>query len=168
MNSAAGLEAFFQARGRPLYRYAYALCLNEADAQDLVQEALARTFGFGRRIDPDSPAAESYVKTVMLRLFIDGSRRGRRWASVQHLLAAREDEPDRAPDDTLDSLDLGTAMAALPPRQRACVLLYYYDDQPVAVIAQRLRINEGNVKRTLSDARARLRGLLSPEAATND
>ena len=163
MSRSAGLEAFVRARGRPLYRYAYALCLNEADAQDLVQEALARTFGFGARIEPDSPAAESYVKTVMLRLYVDSGRRGRRWAAVRHLFAGTGEPVDRPEDRALDGLDVGAALTALAPRERACVLLFYFDDLPVTTVAQRLRITEGTVKRNLHDARAKLRGLLSPE-----
>jgi RNA polymerase sigma-70 factor (ECF subfamily) len=103
----------------------------------------------------------------MLRLFVDSGRRNRRWTAVQHLVAGREDPGRRPEDETLAGLDVGAALAALSPRQRACAVLYYFEDQPVAAIAQQLRIGEGTVKRNLSEARGRLRTLLDPEEVAN-
>ena len=143
-----------ETRGQALVRYAYLLTGNGADAADLVQEALLRAFGRttrGLTID----AAEAYVRRVVLTVYIDGRRRSGRWDRVRHLVADRgeADGPERA---VVDGADLRTAMATLSPRQRACVVLHYYEDLTVAQVAEQLGCGAGAVKRHLSDARARL------------
>lgn len=61
----------------------------------------------------------------------------------------------------VDGADLRSALAMLSPRQRACVVLHYYEDLSVAQVAEVLGCAPGAVKRYLSDARARLEPLLS-------
>jgi RNA polymerase sigma factor (sigma-70 family) len=55
-----------------------------------------------------------------------------------------------------------TALNGLPPQQRTCIVLRYYQDLPVAQVASTLRLGEGTVKRYLSEAMARLAVRLSP------
>jgi RNA polymerase sigma-70 factor (ECF subfamily) len=57
-------------------------------------------------------------------------------------------------------LDVRAALADLPPRERACTVLRFYDDLTVAQIAAQLGLAEGTVKRYLADASARLAGVL--------
>jgi RNA polymerase sigma factor (sigma-70 family) len=54
------------------------------------------------------------------------------------------------------------ALSGLSPRQRACVVLRYYQDLPVAQVASALGVAEGTVKRYLSEAMTRLAARLSP------
>ncbi|WP_197683272.1 RNA polymerase sigma factor [Jiangella alkaliphila] len=79
---------------------------------------------------------------------------------MRHLLAAR---PDVAGPEgvVVEGADLRSALATLSPRQRACVVLHYYEDLSVAQVADVLGCAPGAVKRHLSDARARLEPLLS-------
>ncbi|WP_284329353.1 RNA polymerase sigma factor [Demequina litorisediminis] len=58
--------------------------------------------------------------------------------------------------DAAEVLDVRAALARLSPRERACIVLRFYDDLTVPAIAERLGLAEGTVKRYLSDASARL------------
>lgn len=146
-----------------LKRHAFLLCGDESQAEDLVQEALARAFGRPLRA-PRPGAAEAYLRVIMTRLFIDGARRRTRWNRLAPLLQDAEPAADPA-DQVLDRDLLLTAMSDLSARQRACVVLRYYQDLPLAQVASELGLAEGTVKRYLSEAMARLAGRLSPAAS---
>jgi RNA polymerase sigma-70 factor (sigma-E family) len=146
-------------RGQALLRYAYLLTGDGAEAADLVQEALLRTFGrTARGLTLES--AEAYVRRAILTIHIDGVRRSGRWARVRHLVAGRGDA-DGPENAVVDGAGLRSALATLSPRQRACVVLHYYEDLSVAQVADALGCAPGTVKRYLSDARAHLEPLLS-------
>lgn len=149
-------------RGRALTGYAYLLTGDLGDAEDLVQDALVRTFLRGHHVDP--LAAESYVRRAVLTIYIDGYRRRRRWDGVRHLLV-RAERHEGTDDDAAARVDVAAALGSLPPQQRACVVLRYYDDLTVPEIATRLGLADGTVKRYLSLAVRRLEGLLGPLAA---
>jgi RNA polymerase sigma-70 factor (sigma-E family) len=146
----------------PLKRHAFLLCGDESQAEDLVQDALVRAFGRPLRA-PRPGAAEAYVRVIMTHLFIDGARRRTRWNRLAPLLQGAELTADPA-DEVLDRDLLLTAMNDLSPRQRACVVLRYYQDLPVAQVASELGVAEGTVKRCLSEAMTRLAGRLSAAA----
>jgi RNA polymerase sigma-70 factor (ECF subfamily) len=65
---------------------------------------------------------------------------------------------------TESELDVRAALAELPPRERACIVLRFYDDLTVPQIAERLGLAQGTVKRYLADASARLAQLLDTQA----
>ncbi|WP_307844912.1 sigma-70 family RNA polymerase sigma factor [Actinotalea solisilvae] len=146
-------------RGKALVGYAYLLTGHLGDAEDLVQDALVRTFVRATHVEPR--AAESYVRRAILTTYIDGYRRRRRWDGVRHLLAGAERD-DALEDVSGARLDVRTALLALPPQQRACVVLRFYDDLTVPEIATRLGLGDGTVKRYLSLAVHRMEGLLGP------
>ena len=112
---------------------------------------------------------EAYVRTTMRHTYIDGFRRRRRWAALRHLYAvdeeARASDPGAA-DHVTARVDLQRALSALSGRQRACVVLRYYDDLTVPQIAEALGLSTGTVKRHLSDATGRLAPLLGDVTAT--
>ena len=145
--------------GAALKRHAFLLCGDEAQADDLVQEALVRAFTRPLRV-PRPGGAEAYVRVIMVNLFIDGSRRQSRWRRVAPLLRPVGITPDPA-DQVSDRDAILTALRSLSPRQRACVVLRYYEDLPVAKVAAVLGVGEGTVKRYLSEAMSRLAGQLS-------
>jgi len=146
-------------RGAALKRHAFLLCGNDAQADDLVQEALVRAFTRPLRV-PRLGAAEAYVRAIMVNLFIDGARRHSRWSRVAPLLRPTGVTPDPA-DQVSDHDAMLTALRSLSPRQRACVVLRYYEDLPVAEVAAVLGVAEGTVKRYLSEAMSRMAVLLS-------
>jgi RNA polymerase sigma-70 factor (ECF subfamily) len=149
-------------RGPALVGYAYLLTGDLESARDLVQEALVRTYGRPR---PASVTwVEAYVRRVILNVYLDGYRRDRAWGRVRHLFVA----PDAGPGDdgpatrTADHIDVQAALQGLPPRERACVVLRFYDDLTVPALAERLGISEGAAKRYLSDGVRRLEAVLGP------
>jgi len=146
-------------RFMPLKRQAFLLCGDDSQAEDLVQEALVRAFARPLRA-PGPGAGEAYVRVIMVRLFSDGARRRSRWNRAAPLLAGPQAAADPA-DQVADRDVVLTALTGLSPRQRACVVLRYYEDLPVAQVAAALEVAEGAVKRYLSEAMARLAGRLS-------
>ena len=152
-------------RGPALVGYASLLTGNVDRAQDLVQEALARAYG-RPRAGADLAWTEAYVRRAILNLFLDGYRRDRLWARRRHLFAAPADaEPtlvDQVATSTADHVDVQAALATLPARERACVVLRFFDDLTVPDVAARLGISEGAAKRYLSDGVHRLERVLGP------
>jgi len=154
------LDDLVRVRGRALVRYATLLTGDEREGEDLVQDALVRCFSQGRPLR-EAGAAETYVRRAVLTIFLDGHRRTARWTAVRHLLARDDDTADHVPASTA-RLDVQTALLALRPRLRACVVLRFYDDLTVPEIARRLEVSDGTVKRYLFDAIGQLESLLGP------
>jgi len=153
------LAGLASGRGAALKRHAFLLCGNDAQADDLVQEALVRAFTRPLRV-PRPDAAEAYVRVIVVNLFIDGARRRSRWSRVAPLLRPAGVAPDPA-DQVSDRDAMLSALRSLSPRQRACVVLRYYEDLPVAEVAAVLGVAEGTVKRYLSEAMSRVAVRLS-------
>lgn len=154
------MEQLVRDRERALLSYAYLVCGNPTEAQDLVQDALVRTFSKPR---PGLTAvkAEGYVRRAITTTYIDQYRRAQRWQRVNHLF-----RPERIVPDEFGAVEAGSdvadALATLPPRVRACVVLRFFDDLTVPQIGQSLGIAEGTVKRYLSDAMSQLQLALGP------
>ncbi|MFN8195129.1 MAG: SigE family RNA polymerase sigma factor [Nocardioidaceae bacterium] len=149
-------EEFVAARYAALVRAAYLLVGNRSDAEDLVQTALAKVVPVWPRIAEDP---ERYVRTVLARESVNRWRR-RRWREV-----ATAELPETAPAPALDGVvadraTLRRALGRLSPRQRAVVVLRFYEDLSVAEVADVLRCSEGTVKSQTHDALARLRTIL--------
>lgn len=154
-------------RGDALVRYAYLLCGDPDDAADLVQTGLVATFsrlrnGFALE------RAESYVRRAIASAYLDRGRRASRWRRIAHLHARPESVESSVGKVDLQ-LDLHAQLDGLSPRERACIVLRFYDDLKVDDIAGRLGISAGAVKRYLSDAQAKLAAALTPsEGALTD
>lgn len=175
----AELDDLVSQRGPALVRYAYMVCGDRRDAEDLVQEALVKVFSRLRRPhrsegtaahpldtrpdDPDRTLAnpEGYVRRTILRLHIDGYRHRALWTERRHLVAAEDHRPGPASGVSVRA-DVATALASLTPQRRACVVLRFYEDLTVPQIATALGVAEGTVKRYLSEATSRLRAVLRP------
>ena len=153
-------------RGAALFGYAYVLTGNAADAEDLVQSALVRTFRTGRA-SRGIDSTHAYVKRAIASAFIDGGRRAKTRPQRRHddagdFHAAERQAPTADPSESIvESLDFHAALLTLPPRERACVVLRYLEDRPVAGVAAELGLATGTVKRYLSDATAKLRVALA-------
>lgn len=141
-------------RGEALRRYAYLLCGNADDAADLVQDALVKTFGRLRN-GHTVASAEAYVRKAVLNTYLDGGRRRTLWRRIAHLALEPEQQETVTPASD-ERLDLVEQLRGLSPRERACIVLRYYEDLKVDDIAKELGISSGAVKRYLSDALARL------------
>ncbi|WP_084079236.1 sigma-70 family RNA polymerase sigma factor [Demequina sp. NBRC 110057] len=162
------MERLVRDRERALLSYAYLVCGDATQAQDLVQDALVRTFSRER---PGLTAlkAEGYVRRAITSAYVDGYRRQQRWHRVQHLFRADAVTPDRFGQVEAGS-DVADALATLPPRVRACVVLRFFDDLTVPQIGTQLGIAPGTVKRYLSDGLGQLELALGPleDAAADD
>jgi RNA polymerase sigma-70 factor (ECF subfamily) len=101
----------------------------------------------------------AWVRRVLINLLIDGRRRERRNRSLLERLGPPGSVDPPAPRDVA----WWDAVTSLPDQQRMVITLYYVDDRSVAEV---LNIAAGTVKATLSQARDRLRRLLSEEAST--
>nr|WP_062338983.1 SigE family RNA polymerase sigma factor [Herbidospora sakaeratensis] len=149
-------EKFADGRADALLRFGYVLSGDPHDAADLVQEALARLRASWHRVQrKDDP--ERYVRTTMTRLHL------RQWR-----LRSRErptaEPPDRGTPPVYDETsDLGDALAALPRRQRAVIVLRYYTGLTDEEIAATLGVSRGTVRSQAFRALARLRGQLKSD-----
>jgi RNA polymerase sigma-70 factor (sigma-E family) len=135
-----------------LLRYGHALTGNPHDAADLVQSVLEKVGSRwlrGRAVC-DEPLA--YVRKAMANAHVSQWRRTRR----ENLVA---EFPDNAVEqfDRLDNEPLWQALRGLPPRQRAVIVLRYYEGLSEAEIAETLGVSKGTVKSQASKALATLR-----------
>jgi RNA polymerase sigma-70 factor (sigma-E family) len=145
---------YVRSRGGALLRAAQALTGNRADAEDLVQSTLVKTYQSWDTI-ADQAALDTYVRRVMINTHISGWRRRR---VDEYPTDELPDEP--AADHTGDS-DLHEvvqrALDRLPRRMRAAVMLRYYDDMSEPEVAAALGVSVGTVKSTVARAVAKLR-----------
>jgi RNA polymerase sigma-70 factor (sigma-E family) len=153
--------AFASAELPRLLRFGHLLTGDRAAAEDLVQTALARVHLQWDRLR-DRAAAPAYVRQAMVR---QQSNRWSRLLSREHVVA---DVPERsdsaAPYDDVDERDaMWAALARLAPRQRAVLVLRYYEQLSEAEIANVLGCSAGTVKSQASKGLARLRADLSAE-----
>lgn len=157
MTGYADFEAFVDARRDALLRTAYLLTGDHHDAEDLVQTALLKVVPKWTRIG-DRP--EHYVRKVLARESVNRWRR-RRWREVSTPIipdSLQHDSPD-----TVDRMTLLEDLRRLSPRQRAVLVLRYYDDLSEADTAAALGISVGTVKSHTRDALAHLRDRQSGE-----
>jgi RNA polymerase sigma factor (sigma-70 family) len=148
----AAFGELLQARGSALRSYAYLLTGDTATASDLVQDALLRVFS-RLRVGSDVAQLEGYVRRAILNQYVDGRRRAKLWRQSRHLLVY---PPVHVDTDVTIADEIRQALSTLSPKQRACVVLRYYEDLTVLDIAEQLGCAEGTVKRHLADARAKL------------
>ena len=147
-------EEFVTARSAALLRTAYLLTGQHADAEDLLQRAFLKVVPVWAR-SQGSP--EAYVRRVLVRENISRWR-SRRWREV--LVPRQPDLPMDAGTSVEDRLTLTEALATLAPRQRAVIVLRYYEDLTEVETARVLGVAVGTVKSQHRDAIARLRVLV--------
>ncbi|MGW6281296.1 SigE family RNA polymerase sigma factor [Kribbella sp. NPDC055071] len=156
----AAFEAYFAARSDAMRGTAYLLCGDWHRAEDLVQQTFTKIYLVWRRIQRHE-AMDSYTRQTLVRTFLSERRRG--WFRNESVGSQEIDRPapsSARPDDRLILLD---ALAKVPPRQRAVLVLRYWEDQSVEQTAAMLDCSEGNVKSQAARGLATLRGLLDEE-----
>ena len=134
-----------------LFRQAVLLTGDRDSAHDLVQSTLVKLYVAWARIE--TPAA--YAQRTMLRTFLDDRRKVRRESELLRPIDGRAVETDPT-----HALTVRQAIASLPPRMRAVVVLRYWEDLPVEQVADLLGCSAGTVKSTSSRGLDRLRELL--------
>jgi RNA polymerase sigma-70 factor (sigma-E family) len=151
--------AFVERSGSRLCDTAFWLCRDWSLAQDLTQTALIKVYLSWRRIKHDDPYR--YCKQVLLRTYLD-HKRLKRSAEVQ-----TDEVPDRpaAADAAELRITLLDALGRLSPRDRAIVVLRYWEDHSVQTVAELLGLPPGVVKMQSMRALASLRALLGEDEA---
>lgn len=151
--------AYVAARTRLLRRSAYLLCGDWHRAEDLTQSALTKVYLAWPKVRR-ADNVDGYVRTVLVRTYLDEERRRwRRERPTGESLDGIGPDPAVAADQRLDLL---AALATLPPKQRAAVVLRCWEDLPIAEVARALDCGEGTVKSQTSRGLAALRALLGP------
>ncbi|MCP3786008.1 SigE family RNA polymerase sigma factor [Micromonospora chersina] len=147
---------FVVQRSPALSRTAYLLTGDHQHAEDLLQSALARTYRHWRRIRDGDP--EAYVRRVMYHQQVSWWRR-RRVAERLDATPVERGGGDHT-ENTALRLSVVAALRRLTARQRAVVVLRYYEDLTEAQVAEVLGCSVGTVKRHGHDAVRRLRDLV--------
>ncbi len=147
---------FVQARWHRLCRFAYALVRDEQAAEDLVQQALTQVYIAWPRIRARD-AVEAYSRTCVTRCFLADRRRRRGHEVPLGNEPASDDKASRSEPDIEARDEMWRELGALPPRQRAVLVLRYYEDLTEAQIADVLGCSPGTVKSQASKALATLR-----------
>ncbi len=131
-------------------------------AEDLVQTALMRVYVAWSRVRPDT--VDAYARKALLHALIDDRRR-----AFTRREQPRAELPEIALPEAADvETALYAALATLPPRMRAAVVLRYFCDLSVADTADELSCSEGTVKSQTARALAHLRTALSPTTPTRE
>lgn len=156
----ARLSDYVHGQWPALVRYATVLCGDPVEAEELVQSALVRvTLRWPFVRDKDDPGA--YVRRAIVHANIN------RWRRVRSREIATDAVPDvGVPDRTSAHAEqdaVRRAVAALPPRQRAVIVLRYFDDMSEQETANTLGCSVGTVKSTAHKALAKLRVAFAPD-----
>lgn len=164
-------ERFVTDRSGSLLRTAYLMAGNLGEAEDLVQETLLRVARRWRRVRTmEHPAA--YARQVLVSVALDGAeQRSRRadelTAAGSHGATDRADIHAQRDFHGVDAQrELIDVLAALPSRQRAVIVLRYWEDLPEAEVAEILGCSAGTVKSTASRGLARLRAVIKDDDAS--
>jgi RNA polymerase sigma-70 factor (sigma-E family) len=153
---------FVAARSRRLCEFAYLLCGDWHQAEDAVQHALTRLYlAWGRLHNRE--AVDPYVRRIVLRAVLDSRRLAR--VRRESSWASPPETPDRsgAVEATADRLAVLAALAKVAPRQRAVLVLRYWEDQSVEDVAVALGCSIGTVKSQAARGLQTLRALLTED-----
>lgn len=150
-----------------VYRYAYRLCGNEADAEDLTQQTFLVVQSKLHQVR-DAAKVQRWIFAVLRSCFLKSKRRDRPVAAV-NLELDIDDVPEHRiaessiSEKALDKQDLQLALNDLPEEFRLVVLMFYFEEQSYREIAENLSLPIGTVMSRLARAKARLRQRLFDE-----
>ena len=157
-------RSFVAARSPSLLWFAHLLTGDRHAAEDIVQTALAKTAaGWSRVRRKENP--EGYVRRAIVNTHLNAMRR-RPWREQprEHI---PEDVDSRRREHELDDRDaMWHALAGLPPRQRAVLVLRYYEDLSESDIADVLGCSRGTVKSQAAKGLLHLRRIVAKEDAS--
>jgi RNA polymerase sigma-70 factor (sigma-E family) len=162
---APDFDGWVEVRGPALLRLAYTLTGNTADAEDVVQEALARALPrWGRISRVDN--VDAYVRRMVVNAHASWWRRFRRRESPVEQVRDTETAPVGLPFD--ERARLWAECQSLPESQRTAIVLRYYEQLEYAEIAELTGIREGSVRARVSRGLAALRQSLGESMGEAD
>jgi RNA polymerase sigma-70 factor (sigma-E family) len=153
-----GFAEYFSARSDAMRGTAFLLCGDWHRAEDLVQNAFVKLYRAWNRIGGHH-ALDAYTRQILVRTFLDENRRG-----FFHRERVTDDPADVAAPQrgsAEDRLDLLSALREVPARQRAALVLRYWEDLSIEDTARAMRCSTGTVKSQASRGLEILRGLVS-------
>jgi len=151
------LADLFERHHQRLYSFALRVAATDDEARDLMQDAFVRAARNMARVPADDHAAMSWLVRVVVNLSRDAHRR----RSVRDAFLRLVRSGSHDPRSSLDAAaTVRRALAALPPRQRAIVVLHHLEEEPVAAIAAMLGLSQITVRWHLAAARRRLSAFL--------
>jgi RNA polymerase sigma-70 factor (sigma-E family) len=153
---------YVTARLHTLHRLAFLLCGDSHRADDLVQQTITNLYVHWSRASA-ATNLDAYVRTMLVRSFIDEKRRG--WSRVRLFAETPHRSADvaRAGPNVEDRQLLRDALSRLPRRQQAVLVLRFLCDMSVAETAEALKCSEGNIKSQTSHGLAAIRRVLGPQ-----
>lgn len=161
----AEFTAYYAARGNAVRHTAFLLCGSWHQAEDLTQTAFVKLYRVWSRVSKRD-GMDAYVRRIVVRAFLDERRRPWR--------RERTVEPDAAVLGTATadadvglSVDLRRALDAVPPRQRAVLVLRFWADLSVEQTAEAIGSSAGTVKSQTSHGLEKLRKLLGDREASD-
>lgn len=143
---------FFAGRFDSTRRVAHAMCGDWSEAEELAQSAFVRLYAKWSSIRMET--VDAYLRTVLTRVFLDTRRRGR---AREHPVPEPPDRPSVAGFGTEERHALHTALLAVPPRQRAVLVLRFVADLSIEETAHILKCSTGTVKSQTARGLATLR-----------
>jgi RNA polymerase sigma-70 factor (sigma-E family) len=143
---------YFSARFDGARRIAYAMCGNWGDAEEIAQNAFVRVYARWAKVRVET--VDAYLRTVLTRVFLDTRRRGR---SRERAVAELPERPVQPDHSSHERLAMQAALMAVPPGQRAVLVLRYVADLPVDQVAAALGCSAGTVKSQTARGLATLR-----------
>ncbi|MFF0318430.1 SigE family RNA polymerase sigma factor [Micromonospora sp. NPDC005252] len=153
----AAFADYFAARSDAMRGTAYLLCGDWHRAEDLVQTAFVKLYLVWNRVSRHE-VLDNYVRQILIRTFLDERRRG--WWRRERV--GRDNAEQAAPSDSPETrLVLLRALASVAPRQRAVLVLRYWEDLSVEDVAALLDCSPGTVKSQAARGLDTLRGLLA-------
>jgi RNA polymerase sigma factor (sigma-70 family) len=161
---ASAFRTLAEAHGALVHRIAFRMLGDAAEAEDIAQESLLRLWRDASRWQAGHSGVAAWLTRVAMNQCLDRLRR-RKFASDDEV-PEREDETPLAPDliDAEASRErVVAAIADLPDRQRAAIVLTYYEDQPNNAAAVLLDMNIKAFESLLLRARGALAKALGPE-----
>lgn len=143
---------FFSARFDGARRIAFAMCGSWSDAEEIAQSAFVKVYARWTKIRIET--VDAYLRTVITRVFLDTKRRGRAREQVVAELPETVAPPDAGP---AERLALRAALMAVPPGQRAVLVLRFVADLSIVQVAETLGCTTGTVKSQTARGLAALR-----------
>ncbi|NUT93762.1 MAG: SigE family RNA polymerase sigma factor [Saccharothrix sp.] len=151
---------YFAARSEAMRGTAYLLCGDWHRAEDLVQATFTKLYVAWNRVDRHE-ALDAYTRQTLVRTFVSDLRRG--WFRKERVSDTTPEAASVGRGSAEDRLVLLEALAKVPPRQRAVLVLRYWEDLSVEETARALRCSEGTVKSQAARGLQTLRGLITPQ-----
>jgi RNA polymerase sigma-70 factor (sigma-E family) len=153
-------RAFARNQAAPLRRCAYLFCGDWHTAEDLMQTTLIKIYQAWHRVEQQETAGR-YARTVLLRTWLDEKRRPWRRSEIGLADPPEVADTGAGPEEQAGrawARDLvHTALLEVPPRQRAVLVLRYFDDLSIAETAATMGCTEGTVKSQAARGLANLR-----------